>query len=72
MACLGQLRLAPSGHVVGVDMTAALRIAEARGLDLAVVSELLQTAENGLVEAMNDQEARSAEGMTGTKTKDTD
>ena len=57
MACLGQLRLAPSGHVVGVDMTAALRIAEARGLDLAVVSELLQAAEGGMVEGMNDQKS---------------
>ena len=56
MACLGQLRLAPSGHVVGVDITAALRIAEARGLDLAVVSGLLQAAENGLVEAMNEKD----------------
>ncbi len=56
MACLGQLRLAPSGHVLGVDMTAALRIAEARGLDLAVVAELLQAAENGLVEAMNEKD----------------
>ena len=72
MACLGQLRLAPSGHVMGIDMTAALRVAEARGCDLAVVSELLPAAENGLVEAMNDQEARSAEGTTGTnkRTKD--
>jgi hypothetical protein len=67
MACLGQLRLAPSGHVVGIDMTAALHVAAARGVDLAVISELLQAAENGLVEAMNDQEARSAEGTTGTK-----
>jgi len=50
-ACLGQLRLAPSGHVVGIDMTAALNIADARGHDLNVVSELLQAAETGLVEA---------------------
>jgi hypothetical protein len=56
MACLGQLRLAPSGHVIGIDMTAALHIAEARGLDLAVVSELLQAAESGLVEAMNEKD----------------
>ena len=38
---------------MGVDMAAALRIAEARGLDLAVISELLQAAENGLVEAIS-------------------
>ncbi len=56
MACLGQLRLAPSGHVMGIDMTAALKIAEARGFEMNVVSELLQAAENGLVEAMNEKD----------------
>jgi hypothetical protein len=56
MASLGQLRLAPSGQVVGIDMTAALHIAEARGFETGVVSELLQAAENGLVEAMNEKD----------------
>lgn len=51
VACLGQLRLALSGHVVGIDMNAALKIAEARGCDLCVVSELLQAAEAGMIEA---------------------
>ncbi|MDD9922335.1 MAG: hypothetical protein OXQ92_08685 [Boseongicola sp.] len=69
---MGQLRLAPSGHATGIDMTAALGIAEARGCDLAVASELLQAAETGLIEAMNDQEARSAEGTTWIKKKDAD
>ena len=45
LACQGQLRLAPSGHVIGIDMNAALRIAAARGYDLAVLSELLPAAE---------------------------
>jgi len=72
LACLGQLRLAPSGHAIGIDMTTALGIAEARGCDLAVASELLQAAETGLIEAMNDKEARSAEGTTGIKKKDAD
>ena len=27
LACQGQLRLAPSGHVIGIDMDAALRLA---------------------------------------------
>jgi hypothetical protein len=49
LACQGQLRLAPSGHVV-VD--AALRMAEARGYDVAVLSELLPAAESGMVEAL--------------------
>jgi hypothetical protein len=52
LACTGQLRLAPSGHVVGMDMNAALRLGTARGCDLALLSELLPAAEAGLVEAL--------------------
>jgi len=55
-ACLGQLRFAPSGHVAGIDMNAALKITEARGFEPGVISELLSAAENGLVEAMNQKE----------------
>ena len=56
-ASLGQIRIVPSGQVLGIDMTAALRIAQARGFDEAVVSELLQAAEAGLIEAMNDKDS---------------
>ena len=52
LACQGQLRLAPSGHVIGIDMCAALEFAAARGYDLAMLSELLPAAEAGLVEAL--------------------
>jgi hypothetical protein len=52
LACQGQLRLAPSGHVIGIDMDAALKIGGARGCDLAVLSELLPAAEAGLVGAL--------------------
>jgi hypothetical protein len=52
LACQGQLRLAPSGHVVGIDMDAGLRIGAARGHDLAALSELLPAAQAGLVEAL--------------------
>jgi hypothetical protein len=52
LACQCQLRLAPSGHVIGIDMDAALRIGAAHGSDLAVLSELLAAAEVGLVEAL--------------------
>ena len=55
-ACLGQLRFTPSGHVAGIDMNAALKIAEVRELDASVMSELLSAAENGLIEAMNQKE----------------
>jgi hypothetical protein len=53
LACHGQLRLAPSGHVIGIDMDAGLKIGAARGYDLAVLSELLPAAEAGLVEALS-------------------
>jgi hypothetical protein len=52
LPCQGQLRLSPSGHVIGIDMLAALKLAEARGCHLAVLSELLPAAEAGFVEAL--------------------
>ena len=51
LACQRQLRLALSGHVIGIDMDAALKMAAARGLELAMLSELLPAAEAGLVQA---------------------
>ena len=58
LACQSQLRLAPSGHVVGIEMDAALRIGAARGYDLGVLSELLPATEAGLVEALCTDRAR--------------
>jgi hypothetical protein len=58
LACHGQLRLAPSGHSVGIEMDAALRIAETRGYDLVVLSELLPAAEAGLIEALSTAEGQ--------------
>jgi hypothetical protein len=55
LACQGQLRLARSGHVIGIDMSTALRVGAARGFDLAVLSELLPAAEAGLVEALSSE-----------------
>jgi hypothetical protein len=52
LACQGQLRLAPGGHVIGIDMDSGLKIGAARGSDLAVLSELLPAAEAGLIEAL--------------------
>ena len=59
LACQGQIRLAPSGHIIGIDMDAALRIGAARGSDLAVLSELLPAAEAGLVTALSIDGGRS-------------
>jgi hypothetical protein len=52
LACQGQVRLAPSGHVNGIDMNTALSLGAARGYDLGVLSELLPAAEAGLVKAL--------------------
>jgi hypothetical protein len=58
LACQGQLRFAPSGHVIGIEMNAALSLATARGYDLAGLSELLPPAEAGLVEALSSDRVR--------------
>jgi hypothetical protein len=52
LACQGQLRFAPSGQVIGIDLNAALKLGTARGSDLAVLSELLPAAEAGLIEGL--------------------
>ena len=62
LACQGQLRLAPSGRVIGIDLDAALRIGAARGYDITVLSELLPAAEEGLVEALCCDRPSSATG----------
>lgn len=54
MAVLGQLRLAGSGRVLGIDANAALTTARARGYDEATVSVLLQEAEAVLVHHLNE------------------
>ncbi len=51
LACQGQLRLAPSGQVIGIDLNVALQVAAARGYDVTVLSELLPAAEAGTIEA---------------------
>jgi hypothetical protein len=60
LACQGQLRLAPSGLVVGIDLSTALSLASARGYDLPVLSELLPAAEAGLIEALCGEGNRSS------------
>ena len=59
LACQGQLRLAPSGHVVGIDMDAVLKIGAARHCDIAVLSDLLPAAERGLIEVLRANRHRS-------------
>ena len=42
------VQVGPSGRVLGVDMGAALKLAEAFGYDLAAVAELLPAGSDGL------------------------
>jgi hypothetical protein len=58
LACQAQMRLAPSGHIVGIDMHAALSLASAREHDLALLSELLPKANADLVEAVRSDRVR--------------
>ena len=59
-ACTSQLRLAPSGKVLGIDMTAALEIAKARNFDLEIVTELLREGEAGILDSITDEETPEA------------
>lgn len=52
MASQGQVRLAPSGHVIGVDLNVTSQIAAAKGYDIAVLAELLPVAETGMVDGL--------------------
>jgi hypothetical protein len=52
-AVQNHLRIAPAGHVLGLDLGPALQLARARGHDLDVLSELLPAAEAGVLEALN-------------------
>ena len=51
-----QLRLAPTGKVMGIDMTAALETAKARNFDLEIVTQLLKEGEAGILDALAEQE----------------
>ena len=51
----GQLRVAPSGGIIGWDMGAALALARALGVDPAPVAELLPAIESVMVGKLNEQ-----------------
>jgi hypothetical protein len=50
----GQLRVVP-GAVLGLDMTAALAMAQALGVDTLVAAELLPEIEAMMVRGLNDR-----------------
>lgn len=47
--CRGQLRVAPSGRVIGFDLPAALNVGTALGYDGRALAELLPSIEAGMV-----------------------
>ena len=51
----GQLRIAPSGGVIGWDMGAALALASALGICRMAVAELLPAIEAVMVRKLNEQ-----------------
>jgi hypothetical protein len=53
LACQGQLQLAPSGQIIVFDLDVVFSLADARGYDVAALSEVLPAAEAGLVEAFS-------------------
>lgn len=48
-----QLKIAPSGKILGIDMGAALALAKAKDCDLELVVPLLQAGEAGLLETVS-------------------
>ncbi|WP_085440249.1 DUF7697 family protein [Magnetofaba australis] len=50
LACQSQLRVAPSGQVLGLDMSVALQMADAMELEHGTAAELLPWAEMGMRE----------------------
>ena len=59
LRCAGQLRTAQLA-VIGIDMNAALKIAETLGHKVAAVADLLLACEAGMVSAIN---AKVNEGL---------
>ena len=51
----GQLRIAPSGGIIGWDMGAALALARALGANPAAVAELLPAIEAVMVTRINER-----------------
>jgi hypothetical protein len=49
----GQLRVAPSGAIIGWDLTAALALASALGLDPLLAAEVLPVIEALAVRGLN-------------------
>ena len=58
----GQLRVAGSGLVFGLDLGAALQTADALGVNKFALVEMFAGAEAAIVRMLNEQIARSGDG----------
>lgn len=52
MACQRQVRIGGDGRVLGLDFSAVIMAAEAKGYDVAAVVDLLPAIEAGLLTAL--------------------
>lgn len=59
LRCAGQLRTAQF-VAVGIDMNAALQIAQARGYEISSVADLMPACESGMVTAINEKLSKGA------------
>jgi len=57
--CAGQLRLAPSGHVLGLDLSIAFAIGAALGCEARWLAEFLPEIEAGMIDGIR---GRAGEG----------
>jgi hypothetical protein len=55
MRCASQLRIAPNGSVLGLDLAVCLRLAEASGVDTHAIALLLPACEAGVVQGLRDR-----------------
>lgn len=60
LACTGQLRVAPSGAVLGFDHAAVLAMAAAHDVQTAAMAILLPAIEMALVDAVNAERDQDA------------
>ncbi|MFM2042574.1 MAG: hypothetical protein RLY86_1150 [Pseudomonadota bacterium] len=60
LSCAGQLRIAPSGAVLGFDHAAVLAMAAAVGVPKVTVAILLLAVEVALVDAANAERKQGA------------
>ena len=56
MSCQRQVRMGGDGRIIGLDLTAAMMIGNAKGYDVGALADLLPAIEAGLVCALRKHE----------------